>query len=488
MRLFLSLSAILPAVVLAASIPPSFNVQNSKQQSSSSSSSFASYPDGLPWSSNSSLISSGSAKFYPETYWEKEEGVGHFSEWSKATKKAFLDDVAQGRASEWTIVMGNEGGDLDSMTAALTWAYHLSHVTSHLPNRHKAVALLQTPEDALDLRPENKLALSNSKMSSGHKDLLTIDELPEKPHTLGSKVGGIVIVDHPVPLSVWSGAKVLSLFDHHTDRGAAPGANPRIFETVASCTTIVARTMLDELEALPAPPQGPGEYHMPHELLELILSAIAIDSDGLKKGNDQDAKTAHRLLKRSNWRNESLMDVMSRLDDAMSKAKKDLGHLGVRDLLRRDWKGDVVETYSPSTPAVHLGFASVPMSLDRQIERTIHNKTHAWFAIESAWTAEIGADISVCLNSYKIRVEDGQEIREIVLVVRNDRRINEVQADELFSAVSSAIEASKKLDAIPWHRSHELGHRQMVWRHTVVDGGRKLVRPIVEDAVREWEM
>jgi len=59
--------------------------------------------------------------------------------------------------------------DLDSMAAALTWAYHLSHSRPDTPT----VALLQTPMDALDLRPENKLALSNVKMSPGHRDLLS---------------------------------------------------------------------------------------------------------------------------------------------------------------------------------------------------------------------------------------------------------------------------------------------------------------------------
>lgn len=44
------------------------------------------------------------------TYWTAEEGVGHFSEWSKSTKRNFIDDVRDGKASEWTIVMGNEGG------------------------------------------------------------------------------------------------------------------------------------------------------------------------------------------------------------------------------------------------------------------------------------------------------------------------------------------------------------------------------------------
>lgn len=44
------------------------------------------------------------------SYWAAEEGVGHFSEWSKSTKRNFIDGVRGGNASEWVIVMGNEGG------------------------------------------------------------------------------------------------------------------------------------------------------------------------------------------------------------------------------------------------------------------------------------------------------------------------------------------------------------------------------------------
>lgn len=130
----------------------------------------------------------------------KHIGVGHFSEWSRATKKAFLMDWQAGKASEWTIVMGNEGGDMDSMTAAITWAYHLDHSTENDTHPVKAIALLQTPSHALDLRPENKLALDNSQMTVGHEDLLTSDEVPEDPETLASKLKGIILVDHGEPL------------------------------------------------------------------------------------------------------------------------------------------------------------------------------------------------------------------------------------------------------------------------------------------------
>jgi exopolyphosphatase len=364
------------------------------------------------------------------------------------------------------------------MTAALTWAYHLAHKglndtsKSHLlsdgQRPEKAIALLQTPRDALDLRPENKLALHNVQMSPGHRDLLTIDELPMPAEELAEKVKGIVLVDHPEALSAWQKAKVISLFDHHKDRGAAPDARPRIFEGTASCTTIVAREMLNELEALPY------EYHVPHEVVELIMDAIALDSDGLKKGTPEDKFTSRRLLKRSNWRKEKLLDVMDRLDDEMSKAKKDLDDLGIRDLLRRDWKGDLVETKSDNHPQVHLGFASIPFSLDDQIKRTLHETTQSWFNIEEAWTKEIGADVSLSLNSYKLRstslpepfgdagasIKKSIKVREICLVVRASHRLDEEAADRLFQAIKSVIDESPFLDAVPWHKAGELEKRQ----------------------------
>ncbi|KAK7936598.1 dhh phosphoesterase [Apiospora aurea] len=415
----------------------------------------------------------------------KETGVGHFSEWSRENKRQFLIDWQKERSSEWILVMGNEGGDLDSMTSALTWAYHLQHSTQNDTHPVKAIALLQTPTDALDLRPENKLALDNSKMSSGHSDLLTLDELPEDPDTLAEAIKGIVLVDHPIPLRKWRKAPILSIFDHHKDSGAGQDAQPRVFEKVASCTSLVARQMLDELEKLPE------EYHMPHELLELILSAIAIDSGGLESATKEDDRIAKRVLARSNWRESDLHDKMEDLAKTLKDAKKDLDHLGLRDLLRRDWKGDLVDTPSPRTPTVSLGFSSIPYSMDEQIKnKTEFGELFDWFAIEAAWTAQVGADISIALNKYKTRDAKGkkQKIREIVLCVRTDVRINANQADSLFETVSRAIEADQSLDVKRWHRADELGTRQMVWTHEQEEAGRKVIRPLVEAAVEAWDM
>jgi exopolyphosphatase len=76
------------------------------------------------------------------------------------------------------------------------------------------------------------------------------------------------------------------------------------------------------------------------------------------------------VLARSNWKKDNLEDVMEDLDDELSKAQKDIDDLGLRDLLRRDWKGDVIDTPSPRTPTVSIGFASVPYSIDEQILKT----------------------------------------------------------------------------------------------------------------------
>ncbi|KAF1359497.1 DHH phosphoesterase [Lizonia empirigonia] len=395
----------------------------------------------------------------------KHIGVGHFSEWSRATKKAFLMDWQAGKSSEWTIVMGNEGGDLDSMAAAITWAYHLGHSTANDTHPVKAIALLQTPSHALDLRPENKLALDNSQMTVGHEDLLTSDEVPEDPETLASKLNGIILVDHGKPLRKWREAKIVSIFDHHKDRGIAPEASPRIFEKVASCTTIVARELLNELEKLPQ------EYHLNHEFLELILSAIAIDSGGLTsdKTTDQDIEVSKRILARSNWAGDKLSKVMSELDDELSNAQKDISHLNLRDLLRRDWKGDLIDTPSPRTPAVSLGFASIPYSMDEQIKKTDFAELFDWFATRNKQT---GAK---------------EKIREVVLTVRDDVRVDQEQADALFELVKHALEHNTEgIELKPWHRAQELSARQMVWTHTS-NAGRKVFRPIVEEAVYGWD-
>lgn len=66
-------------------------------------------------------------------------------------------------------------------------------------------------------------------------------------------------------------------------------------------------------------------------------------------------------------------------------------------------------------------------------------------------------------------------------------RVSEDQADQLFQIVAEAIKNDQKLNATPWFRADELGKRQMIWTHEYSDGGKKYLRPLVEEAVKAWD-
>lgn len=112
-----------------------------------------------------------------------------------------------------------------------------------------------------------------------------------------------------------------------------------------------------------------------------------------------------------------------------------------------------------------------------------------WFAIHAAWTAQANVDVSICVNKFKKHYKDGskEKIREVVLVVRDDVRIDQDQANSLFALVKDAVENNDLgIDFQPWHRADELAPRQMVWQHRS-DAGRKVIKPLVEDAITGWD-
>lgn len=436
--------------------------------------------------------------FDPASTWNDDEGVGHLSQWSRETKVEFLGALSDNNARDWTIVTGNEGGDLDSMVSAMAWAYHLSHYGTE---PKKAIALLQTTMDGLDLRPENQLALHYARMASRHRDLLTIDELPVKPFDLWHRVNGLVLVDHNSPRTIWRNTTVLSIIDHHEDRNLSLSAEPRIIAQSASCSSLVAEAMLDALASRdshahtkPADPSISSKLHgaLPIELVELLLRTIALDSGGLKAKSsfDVDLRSAERLLAKSSWRGRELREVMKTLSKDLSASKRALDSLSLRDLLRRDWKGDAVATQSSKYPTINLGFASIPVSMNDQILRLPEQTPPEWFSVERAYTAEVSADVSVVLTNYRDTLTD-RKVHEIALVVAHGwgKRLGEKAADRLFLALKRGIEDAPELDVLEeWKRpdGKPLLPRRAVWRHFNDKAGRKLLRPVVERAAKEW--
>lgn len=459
----------------------------------------------------------------PTTSSTSEDGI--LSEWARTTKRDFLIDLTNNRADQWIIVMGNESGDTDSMAAAIAWAYHLSHQKTHkhTTTGQKSIALLQTVEDALDLRPENQLALDASKMAPRHRDLLTIDELPIKPFELSRHLHGIVIVDHNHPTAGWENARILSIIDHHVDRMTNLSATPRLIQSsAASCSSLVAKLILDSLH-----PETTGDltdplseyeknskkksndtysYRFPEDLIGLLLRAIALDSEGLDHDHsfEVDRKSATGLFRLSrdypspphrsgqHWEKRALRKLMTNRWAEMSDARAELGTLDLRDLFRRDWKANSVKTQTPEYPFIRLGFGSIPYSMAVQTHRTPEHTVPEWFAIERAFTSEIGADVSVILSKSRSSVT-GKREREIILVVAHGwgKRLTSKAADDLFETLCRAIEDGMQNGLENWSRPDGKGMlaRRKGWivrGNNQVGAGRKMVMPLVQDALGNW--
>lgn len=89
---------------------------------------------------------------------------------------------------------------------------------------------------------------------------------------------------------------------------------------------------------------------IPIELADLLLRTIALDSKGLSgsKTLEQDERSARDLVKLSSFKSDRLREIMDALSSEMLEKKIALERLTVRDLLRRDYKGDPLVFDSPS--------------------------------------------------------------------------------------------------------------------------------------------
>ncbi|KAG8910576.1 Exopolyphosphatase, partial [Tulasnella sp. 408] len=164
------------------------------------------------------------------------------AEFLRQNKQQFLQDLEAKNADKWTVVMGNEAGDLDTIASSVAYSY----LATKLQNT-PTVALVQTSHTDLYLRKENLYALEFSNLDSTGADLLCIDDISDS-HPLNMSFSTYVLVDHNTLEDAFEGGtgKVVGIIDHHTDEKNYPDAAFREIEPAGSCTSLVARHFQNE--------------------------------------------------------------------------------------------------------------------------------------------------------------------------------------------------------------------------------------------------
>ncbi|KAJ1301146.1 hypothetical protein OPQ81_003558 [Rhizoctonia solani] len=393
-------------------------------------------------------------------------------------KKAFLDELSSNKGEGWTIVMGNEAGDLDSCASALAHSYFAT-----ILDHKRTIALIQTPRADLSLRAENLLAYELAHLDKNGSDLLTIDEITASVQ-LEDLLTSYALVDHNKLLPKFlakegplaSTERVTSIFDHHEDERAHLEANPRIIHPAGSCASILTDYFKPRLP--PSPTLGDAIT----DVYSLLLSAIMIDTSGLKdngKTTEYDTTAADFLYPHTPFGAPSIAGgepnkerkTMSELASLLVDSKRDVSHLSGHDLLRRDYKE--FEWNNSNGSLVRVGLSTVPMGLKHWIERDGKDK---FWAAQDAWIKERNLDVSGVLTTFRTRTKNKHK-REMLLVFPQTEQVADAPTGlelKLYTGIESNSDLGAEAKDIPGIE----GRRARAWEQTQKQATRKQIAPV----------
>ncbi|GJJ14684.1 hypothetical protein Clacol_008951 [Clathrus columnatus] len=408
------------------------------------------------------------------------------SEFLLTNRQHYLEALKVGRAQNWTVVVGNEAGDLDSAASSIAYSY-LSSTLLQRPT----IALLRTARSDFHLRAENDYAFSLTRLNSDHSDLLCIDDIPTElfPQILQSS---FALVDHNHLDHIFTPApNVVAIIDHHSDEGYHHDAQCRIIVVpVGSCTSLVTQHFLHHWQE--------STTEISPDVATLLLTGILIDTKGLKKNGkavEIDHKAFQFLFPRSSWKAFSSVqeeDEKEKIEVVIQKLeslKNSVSHLSSKDLLRRDYKEyNIGETGSPTV----VGIASVPLSIKSWLG--MHPSPDFWDAMDE-WMQERHLDVLGVLFSFHSK-KNGKHKRQTLWVVKEG-------LDDLRKGVFKGLKEHKELELEVKILKHKYltdmettktgkiitkaGATARVWNQLRTDSTRKVVAPLVRSIIESLQ-
>ncbi|KAF9491524.1 DHH phosphoesterase [Pleurotus eryngii] len=438
----------------------------------------------LKFSTNGSaaVSSSNPPPTIPETH--------TLSEFLTSAKTNYLRDIkdASVGGGEWTVSMGNEAGDLDSLASSIAFAW-LNATTKFT---EKSVPLIQTAKDDFKLREENLYAFSLAGITNPLESLVSITDIgndaPFPSHKFAlvdhNRLGGRFTTENP-------SAEVVAVVDHHEDEGLYKGtAEPRIIGKAGSCASHVGLLLR-------------GADNVPAELATLLLCAILIDTGGLKangKALPVDYEAATALIPMSTYASEvdptsysgdKLADApaIKTLTAALSSKKEDVSRLSAYDLLRRDYKEySHPLQWAPDQPTIKAGLSTVPTGVASWATKgKLLEASEQWMKLR-------GLTVLGVLTSFRDEKKftkngRGKHRREQIWIIRGDANV--VGVDALAERLWEGLKASddlklkkhKKFELVPKkeRKEKEKGIRWKGYKQGNADATRKVTAPLVKN-------
>ncbi|OAA56125.1 exopolyphosphatase [Cordyceps fumosorosea ARSEF 2679] len=384
-----------------------------------------------------------------------------------AAKEALAAPPSQ-RPLPLTFVVGNESADLDSLCSAVVLAY----IRSHISPQRLHIPLSNLPREDLSLRIELGPVLAKADLEIS--DLITLSELPQQLEPNDTEW---VLVDH----NVLTGSlkkferRIVGCIDHHVDEGiVGVQATPRVIETCGSCMSLVVDAHADAWRSLAHGTQLTGAATSIskdlNQLAQVALAPILVDTINLTsdhKVRPKDRRAAQLL------ETELMQDPdfdQRAYYDAVTAAKEDLSQLGLRDILRKDYKEWV-------DAGVKLGISCAVQDLD--------------FLLEKATATGNGSGQDVLLR--ELRSWAGEQALDVASIMTTSNPGGKFQRHLLVWGLTDGgrkaverftEESSEKLKLAPLNGGvlDEKGIRY-AWSQLALDASRKQVAPLLRDAM-----